>query len=123
MTCDATAAKMRFLCYVADEYNLIDRPSFNFSSGDINTDELRGFTTTTNIKAAIEQSGLRQFAEDRFIYDFDSFERFHRNCSRQPIDTFEQLYLGSVSYGRVAKIISIYLKTSIILLPTSNFLL
>ena len=75
----------------------------------------RGFTTTGNIKIAIEKSDLRQFSEDISYYSSEQFEKFHRVCSRQLINAFSDLNLADVSYGRAAKIISIYLKTSVVL--------
>jgi hypothetical protein len=74
----------------------------------------RGFTTTANIKIAIEKSGLQNFAEDDLYYTEDEFEFFHKKCSAELTDAFKEMNI-SVSYGRTAKIISIYLKTSVIL--------
>jgi len=75
----------------------------------------RGFTTTGNIKIAIEKSDLRQFSEDTSSYGSEQFEKFHKTCSHQLINSFSNLNLPDVSYGRAAKIISIYLKTSVVL--------
>lgn len=75
----------------------------------------RGFTTTGNIKIAIEKSDLRQFSEDTSSCSSEQFERFHRMCSHQLISAFSEINLPDVSYGRAAKIISIYLKTSVVL--------
>lgn len=75
----------------------------------------RNFTKTAKIKTAIEKSDLRQFAESHSPYSADEFDTFHKTCSQQLITAFIELDVPKVSYGRVAKIISIYLKTSVIL--------
>jgi hypothetical protein len=75
----------------------------------------RSFAPTKKIKTAIEGSGLREYAEGAFNGDLKSFESFHKSCSHKLIKAFKKLGLGDVSYGRVAKIISIYLKTSVII--------
>lgn len=75
----------------------------------------RGFTSTDKIKKAIEESDLRKYSEDASNHNIDDFETFHRTCSHQLITAFEEIGLKDVNYGRVAKIISIYLKTTVIL--------
>jgi len=75
----------------------------------------RGFTTTANIKTAIDNSDLRKFSKDTLNYSVQDFDTFHKTCCHQLIKAFEKISLGKATYGRVAKIISIYLKTSIIL--------
>jgi hypothetical protein len=80
----------------------------------------RGFTTTSRIKKAIESSRLRQYSEGLLDNSFIDFDTFHRICSNQIIKSFEEQGLGKVTYGRVAKIISIYLKTTVILCNQGN---
>jgi len=75
----------------------------------------RGFTTTAIIKNAIENSGLRQFSEANLNYQLEDFKSFHKTTSRHLINSFKALGILVVNYGRAAKIIAIYLKTSIIL--------
>lgn len=75
----------------------------------------RGFTTTAKIKAAIESSPLRSFSEDTLSYSEEDFELFHKECSQELINAFATSGIKDVSYGRAAKIIAIYLKTTIIL--------
>lgn len=75
----------------------------------------RGFTSTKNIKTAIEFSGLRSFAESEEDISEDEFEFFHRNCCHKIIKSLNQILPEITSYGRAAKIIAIYLKTSIII--------
>ncbi len=75
----------------------------------------RNFTTTLKIKKAIEVSDLRKFSEDETNYTVEDFDIFHKECANQIINAFKKNGLEEVSYGRAAKIISIYLKTSVIL--------
>ncbi len=75
----------------------------------------RNFTTTKNIEAAIDGSGLRKFAEEDNVDTLEEFEKFHRGCAKKIIKNLEDNGIKNASYGRSAKIISIYLKTSIIL--------
>lgn len=78
----------------------------------------RGFTTTAVIKSAIEQTGLRQYAETTVGHE--SFESFHRKVANKLIQFIEKSAGINCSYGRAAKIISIYLKTSVILCNNGN---
>lgn len=75
----------------------------------------RNFTTTNNIGRAIDESGLRLFAEDKLSYDQAGFDSFHRRCGVQIMDALKRQGVEQASYGRAAKIIAIYLKTSVVL--------
>ncbi len=75
----------------------------------------RGFTSTQNIKGAIECSYLRKYAENTHEFDSISFDEFHVLCSKQIIEKLETLTNKPVYYGQAAKNIAIYLKTSVIL--------
>lgn len=75
----------------------------------------RNFTTTATIRAAIEQTGLRAFAEDNGEYDQQSYDQYHRLWSSQLLASFDKNSIKTATYGRTAKIISIYLKTSVVL--------
>ena len=75
----------------------------------------RGFTTTRNIKIAIEKSDLQQFCELNFCKDVAEFEGFHRKCANQIMETFDDLDVRNATYGRASKIIAIYLKTAIVI--------
>lgn len=70
----------------------------------------RNFTTTENIQRAINASDLKSFAE-KPIEDPEAFEKWHRENANLLISNLggEEI----CSYGRAAKIISIYLKTSV----------
>jgi hypothetical protein len=70
----------------------------------------RNFTTTKNIQFAIEASSLKAFLEKPIVVP-NAFEDWHRETANLLISK-----LGGdekCSYGRAAKIISIYLKTSV----------
>lgn len=75
----------------------------------------RGFTTTAKIKYAIEQSGLQQFAQDDSGVSTEQFTVYHQLWVDQITTSLRDKGVHMVTYGRAAKIISIYLKTSIIL--------
>lgn len=81
----------------------------------------RGFTTTRIIKEAIDASGLRTFSENPVLKSEEEFNNIHRNWVRKMIDAFNKRKVDKtkLSYGRMAKIIAIYLKTSVIL-PTKG---
>ena len=81
----------------------------------------RGFqgSETSNIKKVIESSELQKFADDKLDYTSEEYDKVHSRCSLQLIRAFAKLEsnvgTGNVlSYGRAAKIIAIYLKTSVI---------
>jgi hypothetical protein len=75
----------------------------------------RRFTSTAKIQKAINASDLQQFAESNDSITDADFEAFHRTCANQTIDALNAEGITNASYGRAAKIISIYLKTSVIL--------
>ncbi|MBE9464701.1 hypothetical protein ACFP1I_04030 [Dyadobacter subterraneus] len=78
---------------------------------------------TKNISRAITYSEIRQLAEmlsNEIVEDFDALHRVH---ALKLIKSLREQGLKDVSYGRAAKIIAIYLKTSVILrngAPTEN---
>ena len=80
----------------------------------------RGFTNNENIKVAINNSSLREFVEESLKYSQNEFDVFHHLCALKMIETFKGIGISNASYGRVSKIISIYLKTSIILCNKSE---
>ncbi|MBO0930559.1 hypothetical protein [Fibrella aquatilis] len=87
----------------------------NFATWTAARASQRGFAKTPIIKTAIESSGLRRFAEMELDDSSTDFESFHKSCAFDLIDSFRNQDFSDVSYGRAAKIISIYLKTSVIL--------
>jgi hypothetical protein len=80
----------------------------------------RAFTSTANIRRAIEDSSLRRFSETESDISEDEFEAFHRKCSNEIITSLISQSVKNVSYGRAAKIIAIYLKTSVVIASQSN---
>lgn len=79
----------------------------------------RSLTTTANIKKAIEESVLRDFSESENAITETEFQTFHRKCANQIIMSLNRMGVTNTTYGRAAKIISIYLKTAVIL-PNSG---
>jgi hypothetical protein len=88
----------------------------------------RGFTTTKNIKIAIEQSGIEEFAKEfrNSTIDQSLFDNKHIELVKSLIESFHSLSktketekaafnIEKVTYGRMAKIIAIYLKTSVVI--------
>lgn len=74
----------------------------------------RGFTTTKNIKEAIENTELQQFAELRKCNNSDEFDMFHKKTAINLINNLKEKGIET-TYGRAAKIIAIYLKTCIVI--------
>jgi hypothetical protein len=75
----------------------------------------RSFTTTEIINAAIEKSGLKDFVENSKCKSQDDFDAFHEECVRKLITAFKNSKVENGSYGRAAKIIAIYLKTTLVI--------
>ena len=72
----------------------------------------RGFTTTKNISIAIEYSELRNFVETYNGIGKAEFEDFHVKCAQKIISTLKK---ENCTYGLAAKIIAVYLKTSLVI--------
>lgn len=72
----------------------------------------RNFTTTGNIVKAIEKSGLRDFVESYKNISKQGFRAFHIDCANKLISSLKS---HKCTYGIAAKIIAVYLKTSLIL--------
>jgi len=76
----------------------------------------RNFRVTNGaVRKAIDSAELRSFAECENEYSHAEFKIFHITCATKMMDCFIQSGIPNVSYGRVAKIIAIYLKTSVVL--------
>lgn len=73
----------------------------------------RSFTTTKNIQSAINATRLREVAECTQPMSEELFDIFHRETCKQIIAFIDPITV--CSYGRAAKIVAIYLKTSVIL--------
>src|SRR5687768_9455879 len=74
----------------------------------------RSFTTTTSISSAINKTSLRFFIESSQILDQQTFDQQHKEWGQSIIDAFKSIHIDC-TYGRTAKIIAIYLKTSYII--------
>lgn len=75
----------------------------------------RNFTATVNIKQAIEQTTLRTFAAHNDITTSQQYDEYHEYWADNLITAFSNIGIKDCSYGRAAKVISIYLKTSVLL--------
>lgn len=73
----------------------------------------RNFTTTEIIVKAIESTNLKR-VDELNIQSATDFDSFHRDCCNQLIRCFETNKIRA-SYGRAAKIVAIYLKTSVVI--------
>lgn len=69
---------------------------------------------TINIKIAIESTDLKDIEFVLLTLEPIEFDNFHRQIAHKIIDSFKNMGIKA-SYGRAAKIIAIYLKTSIII--------
>jgi hypothetical protein len=74
----------------------------------------RNFTRTKILKNAIETTELRSIIHRTDIKTENDFDKFHNQCCREIIGYLEPLGI-QVSYGRAAKIVSIYIKTAIVI--------
>ena len=79
----------------------------------------RSFTTTENIKEAIDATSLRLFCESNEPVLQEEFDNHHKLWCRSIKTTIENKGIPC-SYGRAAKIVAIYLKTSVILPTMGN---
>lgn len=76
----------------------------------------RGFTTTKNIKTAIEKTQLKALLEgDLVIRNIEDFDAFHKRCCELIMNEIKEMGIESVTYGRAAKIVNIYIKTAIVI--------
>ena len=75
--------------------------------------------TVPKIVSAIECSGLESAVADTESYPLTSenFDSFHRRYAREIINLLKADGVGSVTYGRAAKIIAIYLKSMVVIGP------
>ena len=74
----------------------------------------RGFTSTVNIKSAIEAASLRDLIDKKTQFNENEFDAFHRETARKIIENLQiidSVVSNKATYGRAAKIIAIYIKT------------
>ena len=94
-------------------YSFIDH-IHNYSVWTAARASQRGFTTTKNIKLAIEKTGLKELISPKVQLTPMQFDRFHRKTANIIIDHLKEKGV-TTTYGRAAKIIAIYLKTAIVI--------
>ena len=94
-----------------EEYT-INQHRHNFAVWTASRSVQRGFTTTKNITDAIKKSGLRDFVETYNGIEKDEFKDFHLKCAQKIIASLGK---DKCSYGIAAKIIAVYLKTSLVI--------
>lgn len=73
----------------------------------------RSFTKTRIISDVISETGLRSTSNAMGNFSQSEFDEFHRTCCNDLAARFKQRDIDC-SYGRAAKIVSIYLKTKLI---------
>src|SRR5437660_689092 len=77
----------------------------------------RGFTTVSNLRAAVEDCGVREFLRtcDPESIDAEAFEQHHRAWCGKIISRLSDAGVKNPTYGRAAKLIGVYLKSMVIL--------
>lgn len=73
----------------------------------------RSFISTKFIGEAIEATSLRKFSESEINISLEDYKQLHKEWSTQIITTLNNKV--ECSYGRAAKIIAIYLKTTVVI--------
>ncbi|HNP48725.1 MAG TPA: hypothetical protein PKL85_07790 [Bacteroidia bacterium] len=74
----------------------------------------RNFTTTENIRKAIEQTELQNPFFRKDINSPEQYDNFHKKTCDILISVFKKQGIDA-SYGRAAKIVAIYIKTAIVI--------
>jgi hypothetical protein len=78
----------------------------------------RGFTTTENLKNALESSGIQRFIERPCGQA--KFGGQHRKWCRSICTELSAVGVGNATYGRAAKLVAVYLKSMVVLLNPSS---
>lgn len=96
-----------------DKYN-IDEHIHNYAVWTAGRAVQRGFqgATTQNVLKAINQADLKGTFLKEYEWNNDNFDEAHDRCIRAICESLKEF---NCSYGRAAKIIAIYLKTSVII--------
>jgi hypothetical protein len=78
-----------------------------------------GSAKTALIKTAVEASGLAKAVEDNASWppDKEAFDTFHRHHCHRIMQRLEADGVQTVTYGRAAKIVAIYLKSMVVVGP------
>jgi hypothetical protein len=93
------------------------RHKHNFSAWAAARASQRGFAKVTVLQAALEQSGVEDFAKrPRKLGNFDEL---HSGWCCSICASLKSADIGNVTYGRAAKLVNVYLK-SMIVLPDMN---
>jgi hypothetical protein len=83
----------------------------------------RGFRASVSIlREAVENCGVVRFlkASGAAPINETNFEQFHRAWCISIVSFLEEKGVPDVTYGRAAKLIAVYLKSMVVLGPTSN---
>jgi hypothetical protein len=78
----------------------------------------RGFTTTENLKNALELSGIQGFAERPC--GRAKFEGQHRKWCLSICEGLSAVEVSDATYGRAAKLVAVYLKSMVVLPDLSS---
>jgi hypothetical protein len=77
----------------------------------------RGFTTTANLRDALENCGICEFLRQPAFTEItnENFEILHKRWCNLIFEFLRDRRIPAVSYGRAAKLVAIYLKTMVII--------
>jgi hypothetical protein len=79
----------------------------------------RGFCDVDTLRKALESCGVVEFLHTANFDDIDPtrYDAFHRKWCRSIVDFLEEAGIPKVFFGRAAKLISVYLKSVVVLGP------
>jgi len=77
----------------------------------------RGFTTIANLRDALEAANIRSvlMGSATLQLQADDFEAFHRRWCSSICATLRQRQIPKITYGRAAKLVAVYLKTTVLM--------
>lgn len=78
----------------------------------------RNFTTTENLKTALESSDIQGFVESPC--GRDEFADHHREWCRSICKHLSSVEVSDATYGRAAKLVAVYLKSMVVLPDLSS---
>ncbi|RZJ88065.1 MAG: hypothetical protein EOO20_14560 [Chryseobacterium sp.] len=99
---------------------LFEEHSHNFGVWTAARAVSRNFTSTLYIKNAIDCSGLKEFVASNKVVDQECFNNLHKVWANRIIASLNVAHAKGVSYGRAAKVIAIYLKTTVVLVQRGD---
>jgi hypothetical protein len=73
----------------------------------------RGFTTTDNLRKALESTGINDFLETPC--GEEAFDKWHRRWCNSICDHLATNNIDDATYGRAAKLVAVYLKSMVVL--------